>query len=110
MNIVGWVLQVAAAGMFLLAGGNKLSGAEQMVQLFDAVGIGQWFRYVTGGIEVLGAIGLLVPATVRIAAPVLAATMVGAVLTHVVILHNSPAVPAVLLLVLGGIFWIRRNG
>lgn len=110
MNIVGWVLQIAAAGMFLLAGGNKLAGNEQMVQLFDAIGVGQWFRYVTGGIEVVGAIGLLVPAAARFAAPVLGVTMVGAALTHVVILHNSPAIPLVLLVVVGAITWIRRNG
>lgn len=110
MNIVGWVLQIAAAGMFLLAGGSKLAGSAQMVQLFDAVGAGQWFRYVTGGIEVAGAIGLLIPATVRFAAPVLGVTMVGAALTHVGILHNSPAIPLVLLVVVGAISWIRRNG
>jgi uncharacterized membrane protein len=32
-----------------------------MVGLFDAIGIGQWFRYLTGGLEVLGAVALLVP-------------------------------------------------
>ena len=110
MNIVGWVLQIGAAGMFLLAGGNKLAGNEQMVGMFTAIGIGQWFRYVTGGIEVLGALGLLVPSTARFAGPVLAATMVGAILTHLTVLHNSPAIPAVLLVVLLAITYIRRNG
>ena len=46
-----WSVQVVLAGMFLLAGGSKLAGAAAMVALFDAVGVGQWFRYVTGGIE-----------------------------------------------------------
>jgi len=34
--------------MFLMAGGSKLAGVPAMVSLFDQVGVGQWFRYVTG--------------------------------------------------------------
>ena len=60
MNIVLWILQILGALMFLMAGANKLAGNEQMVGMFDAIGIGQWFRYLTGGIEVLSAILLLI--------------------------------------------------
>ena len=42
-----------AAAMFLAAGVPKLLGAPVMVQMFNAIGIGQWFRYLTGSIEVL---------------------------------------------------------
>jgi len=56
MNVVLWVLQVAAAGMFLMAGFSKLSGNEQMVGMFDTIGVGQWFRYLTGALEVAGGI------------------------------------------------------
>ena len=31
-----------------------------MVEMFDKIGLGQWFRYLTGGLEVTGAILLLV--------------------------------------------------
>ena len=37
-----WVVQIALAGMFLLAGGSKLLGAPAMVALFNTIGIGQW--------------------------------------------------------------------
>ena len=57
-----WLTQIALAAMFLFAGGLKLTGAPEMVALFDAIGIGQWFRYVTGSIEVVSAVALLVPA------------------------------------------------
>jgi putative oxidoreductase len=57
-----WALQVGLAAMFLLAGGSKLAGASAMVALFDEIGVGQWFRYVTGLIEVVSAVALLVPA------------------------------------------------
>lgn len=90
-------LKVLAGLAFLAAGFAKLSGAEMMVATFDAVGVGQWFRYVTGAIEVLGAIALFVPAVRVYGAALLAMTMVGAILAHLLILGPS-AVPALVLL------------
>jgi len=57
-----WILQIAGAAMFLMAGTSKLTGAAGMVQVFAAVGLGQWLRYFTGVLEVAGAAALLVPA------------------------------------------------
>ena len=37
---------------FLAAGGAKLYGVAMMVGTFDMIGVGQWFRYLTGVIEV----------------------------------------------------------
>ena len=71
-----WVTRVAVAGMFLLVGGSKLAGAPDMVALFDAIGIGQWFRYVTGSIEVVSAVALLVPSLAPFGALLLVPTMV----------------------------------
>jgi putative oxidoreductase len=93
-----WTAQIVAAALFMLAGSLKLTGAPVEVQLFDAIGVGQWFRYLTGTIEVGGAILLLVPSFARFAAAALAATMVGATLTHLVIVGGNPA-PAIVLLV-----------
>src|SRR4029077_13345398 len=63
INVGLWILQIGAAGMFLMVGFFKLSGDPGMVELFDAIGAGQWFRYVTGSLEVLGAVLLLIPRT-----------------------------------------------
>jgi uncharacterized membrane protein YphA (DoxX/SURF4 family) len=95
--------------MFLLAGGSKLLGAPAMVGLFDAIGIGQWFRYLTGAIEVSSAIALLVPSFAAFGALALVATMIGAVATHIFIVGGSPAMPAVLLLGSAGVVWARRH-
>jgi hypothetical protein len=95
--------------MFLLAGGSKLAGVPAMVGLFDAIGIGQWFRYVTGLVEVGSAIALLVPSFAVFGALALSATMVGAVATHLFIVGGSPAMPAVLLLGSAGVVWTRRH-
>ena len=108
-RIALWAVQIALAGMFLLAGGSKLAGAAAMVALFDAIGVGQWFRYVTGGIEIVSAVALLVPSLAPFGAIALVATMVGAVATHLFIVGGSPAVPAVLLLGSLAVAWARRD-
>jgi DoxX-like family len=64
-----WLTQIALAGMFLFSGGLKLTGAPELVALFDAIGIGQWFRYVTGSIEVVSAVALLAPSWAALGAP-----------------------------------------
>src|SRR3984893_15989337 len=89
MNVVLWGLQIAAAGMFLMVGFLKLSGNAQMVGLFEAIGIGQWFRYLTGTLEVAGAILLLIPRTSGLGALMLAGVMACAVVTHVFIVGGS---------------------
>jgi putative oxidoreductase len=109
-NAVVWTLQVLAAAVFLFAGTSKLAGVPMMVQMFDVIGIGQWFRYVTGAIEVVGAVLLLVPSLARLGALALAATMVGAILTHLFIVGGNPAAPIVLLAATTTIAWARRSG
>ena len=103
-----WVLQIGAAAMFLMAGGSKLAGAPEMVGLFDVIGVGQWFRYLTGVIEVGSAVMLLIPSLAFYGAALLVLTMIGAVLTHLFIVGGSPAMALVLLLAVGTIAWARR--
>ncbi|HEV3059796.1 MAG TPA: DoxX family protein [Vicinamibacterales bacterium] len=106
--IVLWVAQVALAVMFLMAGGSKLVGAPAMVSLFDAIGWGQWFRYVTGIIEVISAVALLIPSAALFGAMLLIPTMLGAVAANL-FLGQSPAPPLVLLVVAVAVAWTRRN-
>jgi putative oxidoreductase len=44
------VLRIVLALSLLMSAGMKFVGVEQMVQLFDAIGVGQWFRIFTGGL------------------------------------------------------------
>jgi putative oxidoreductase len=105
-----WVLQVASAAMFLLAGSMKLAGAPLMVQMFGVIGLGQWFRYLTGAIEVVAAVLLLIPSVAAYGAAALVVTMVGAIITHLFIVGGSPAIPIVLLAATSTIAWSRWNG
>jgi putative oxidoreductase len=102
-------LQIAAAGMFLMVGFFKLSGNPQLVGLFQAIGLGQWFRYLTGTLEVTGAFLLLIPRTSGLAALMLAGVMVGAIATHVFIVGGSPLMAIILLIVTTLIAWGRRQ-
>ena len=80
-----WGVQVVLASLFFLAGSSKLTGAPAMVGLFDAIGVGQWLRYATGLVEVASAVALLVPSVAPFGAVALAATMLGAIATHLFI-------------------------
>ena len=104
-----WVLQGIVAAAFFAAGSAKLAGADYMVELFNDIGVGQWFRYVTGTVEVAGALALVAPGLIWLGGLGLGTTMIFAVLTHVYVLHTSP-VPANVLGSLDAlIVYLRRD-
>jgi len=104
-----WAGQILIAAAFLAAGGSKLAGVPAMVTMFDAIGIGQWFRFVTGAIEVGAAIALLIPSLALYGALALAVTMIGAVFTDLFIVGGSPLPPLVLFAASAAIAWARRD-
>ena len=91
MNVILWIVQIGLAGMFAMVGAMKLMKSkeelhEQMgwVENFD----GSHIKAI-GGLEVLGAVGLVLPGAFDIAAGVtpwaalgLVLLMVGAAITH----------------------------
>jgi uncharacterized membrane protein YphA (DoxX/SURF4 family) len=108
-RIGAWTLQGIIAAAFLAAGFAKLAGVPFMVDLFAQIGLGQWFRVVTGVVEVTGAVALLIPGLASIGALWLGGTMVGAVATHLFVLHTSP-VPAIVLGLLNAVVvYLRRD-
>ena len=103
-----WILSGLVALLFVGAGGAKLAGAAVMVDLFAKVGLGQWFRYFTGLLEVAAGIGLLISRYAFYAAILLAMVMVGAFIAHVTVLGSSPAAPVVLFALTGIIAYLRK--
>jgi putative oxidoreductase len=69
-----------------------------MVDMFNVVGLGQWFRYFTGVLEVIGGVGILIPRFSRPAALLLAVIMLGAVVAQLTRIHQGAWIPAVMLL------------
>ena len=103
-----WTLSGLVAFAFVAAGSSKLAGAAAMVEVFDKVGFGQWFRYFTGLLEVAAGIGLLVSRYAYYAAILLAIVMVGAIIAHLTVLGSSPAAPVILLVLSGIIAYLRK--
>lgn len=94
---------------FLMAGGTKLMGAEMHVANFARWGYPGWFMYLTGAIEVLGAILILLPKTRFYGAALLTATMIGAIATHLVSGEAAMiTAPLVLLLLSALVAWLTK--
>jgi uncharacterized membrane protein YphA (DoxX/SURF4 family) len=108
-NVALWILQAVLAFQFAGGGLLKLTGSPEMVELFAAVGVGQWLRYMVGTLEVAGAVGLLVPRLSGLAALGLAGLMVGATTTNLFVVGESPWLPIGLLLASALVAWGRRS-
>ena len=77
---------------------------NEWIALFDRIGLGQWFRYFTGGVL------LLIPRTPTLGAAMLACTMIGAMAVHVFVLHTAvfALLPAILLGAIVAVWWGGR--
>lgn len=104
------VLGVVGLGV----GGAKVTHQEDQVEDFQRFGYPQWFRIVTGLVEIGAGIGLLGgllwrPELAWVGGLLLSGVMVGAVVTH--IRTGDPpsktAIPAVLFLLTAGLLTIR---
>lgn len=93
MNVVAWILQIVLAVAFLAAGGMKLARPKPAL-VSAGMGYAEDFTdsniKLIGAVEVIGAIGLIVPwltgiapILTPIAAVGLALVMAGAVVVHV---------------------------
>jgi putative oxidoreductase len=87
---------------------GKFSNAEPSASTFEAIGLGDWFRHLTGALEVAGAAGLLMPPLAGLAGLALAALMVCASLTELVLFGGAPVLPLSLLVLCAVIAWGRR--
>jgi uncharacterized membrane protein YphA (DoxX/SURF4 family) len=103
-----WILSVLTALAFIAAGSSKLAGAPAMVAIFDKVGVGQWFRYFTGAVELTAGIGSLISRYAFYAALALVVVTIGATIAQLTVLAGSPAAPFALLLCNRIIAYLRK--
>ena len=99
-TILAWILLVLVAVMFGASALAKLSG--RMTEMFEVWGYPAWFATFIGVVELLGAIGLLIPKTTRWAVYGLTAVMVGAAYTHVAAGEGSQVLRPI---VFAGVMW-----
>ncbi|MFC4775530.1 DoxX family protein [Paenibacillus sp. GCM10023252] len=105
MDIVSIVLQVLLGLMFLLSAFGKLSGQKAQVDSFNHLGLPQWFRILTGSMQLIGAAGMIVGIwyadIAAIAGLWIGVIMLGAVISH--LRAKDPikaAIPGIVLFVL----------
>lgn len=105
-----WMIRLGVAIVFLIAGAEKFSATNpnsHWVSMFNQIGIGEWFRYFTAVIEVLGAALILIPRTILIGVALLSVTMAGAAVIVFFVLgqRGESLFPALIFLGLLALGW-----
>jgi len=96
---ITWGLTVLLALAFFGASLSKLTSQPMMVHEFEVFGLPLWFMFLTGALELVGAVLVLGPRTAYLGAALLSCIMVGALVAHVT--HGQAAMigaPFVLLI------------
>jgi len=109
-NAIGdWGLRAAITLAFTVFGAEKFQAHSMWPEFLQQVGWGQWFRYVTGAVEILGGLLVLIPWTATAGLALLAGTMAGAAVIHIFVLGHSGncVIPVVFLTGLAGLWWSR---
>jgi uncharacterized membrane protein YphA (DoxX/SURF4 family) len=110
--LTDWVLRGGIGVAFLLFGLEKFPSDPngEWPRFFAQVGIGQWFRYLTGIVEVSGAALVLIPWTVNLGMAVLAVTMAGAAAIHVFVMHHpfNAIIPGAIGAIVAAVRFSRR--
>ncbi|WP_345694802.1 DoxX family protein [Kitasatospora terrestris] len=105
-----WTLRIVLALFFALASAlPKLLALPAATTVFDAIGAGHWFMYVTGLVELAGAVGLLLPRLAGPAATALIVFLVFAFVTQLTAMHGENAgTPFLFMVPLAVVAWHRR--
>jgi putative oxidoreductase len=108
--LTAWLPRIGVALFFLMVGSQKFTDAG-WVRIFERIGLGQWFRYLTGALQVGGALLVLLPPTATLGAAMIACTMLGAAIVNLVVLRTGPMfiVPAALFVAVAAVGWSARR-
>jgi hypothetical protein len=104
------VLQVLLAALYLFSAFGKISLDPTVVEGFAMMGIGPGLTVTIGVIELAAAIGLLIPRLSGLAATGCVVLMTGAVISTLATLGGAMVlVPAVVLVCVAVVAWVRRH-
>ena len=108
-NRVAWTAQILLAVLYVLAASGKLISRPEWISRFRNWGFPDRFYLLIGALEILGAIGLLIPRLAGYAACGLIILMIGAAATHLVNGEGLQVLrPVVFLLLLAIVVYMRR--
>lgn len=102
-------LKVLLSLMALAAGVAELWGPAVFVSEFEQIGLGQWFRYFTGAILIIGAVLLFWEMTTGLGAVVLCAVCIGAFFAQLLVLHGDLIHTVIPAAILGAMAWRDRD-
>lgn len=107
---IPWIFQILGAVMFLYFGFGKVTGTNAAaVETFYQIGLGDWFRATIGSLEILGAIGLLIPLFAGLAAGCLAIVTIGATVVTLLLGGGSVIAPLMCFAVVAVVAILRRH-
>jgi uncharacterized membrane protein YphA (DoxX/SURF4 family) len=106
---LGWVLTIIVSFMLGMSGISKIIGTQEMVNNFTSMNLLPYMA-LTGVLEVIGVIGLIIPKTSKYGAIILSSIMSGAVALHLSLMGGAGFfIPMILgALALGG-YCLRSN-
>jgi len=83
-----WLPRLAVVFAFVVIGATKFGNDRgEWYRIFELIGLGQWFRYFTGAVQVSGALMMLTRWTRTAGAFLLACTMIGAIIVDIFVAH-----------------------
>jgi putative oxidoreductase len=84
--IISWIVRIVAAVILFQTLYFKFTAQPEAVELFTKLGVEPWGRVVTGIIELITSILLIVPSTVFIGALLGVGLMTGAIASHLTVI------------------------
>ncbi|MCP3379949.1 MULTISPECIES: DoxX family protein [unclassified Bradyrhizobium] len=105
-----WVLRGLMGFVFIATGAMKLVATPMMIEDFNHLGLGLWFMYFTGALEVIGGVGVLVPRLSPWAALLLLVPIdIAAFVLQLMVFHHDWIHPIVFGLILFGIIYLQQS-
>ena len=87
MEIVSIILQSLLILVFLMSGLSKLAGAKMQIESFEHLGLPQWFRIITGLVQLAAAAAMIAgywnPGWAAAAGLLLGMVAIGGLLAHI---------------------------
>jgi len=110
LALLSWFVQVLLALLFAVQGTVKLMGSPNWVARFSRWGYPSHFYLLIGGIELAGAVLLVIPRLSKFGMLLLAGVMLGAAGTHLVYREPQIVTTLVLLTLLLALLYFRVCG